>query len=201
MPNASDDQGYDPIDGKPSVMDSPPPYPIIPEQFKDSPKFLSSFGKLAYPESVNDTDLHTCGRALYQFTLGLQQNPDEESVTKATDVLYNVLDGVRASLFTDAQNDKPKIYKAIIPVSPFVIVFGQAVIKFGDNAEAVTVDWIVQNVQNPSGGYAPMGALVQIGVSQAMEDLHPGLMERASKQEITIDELLNLIEAAVVVTS
>ena len=97
--------------------------------------------------------------------------------------------------------DKPKIYKAIIPVSPFVIVFGQAVIKFGDNAEAVTVDWIVQNVQNPSGGYAPMGALVQIGVSQAMEDLHPGLMERASKQEITIDELLNLIEAAVVVTS
>lgn len=44
MPNASDDWGYDPIDGRPSVTDSLTPYSTFHELLENSPQFFEKVG-------------------------------------------------------------------------------------------------------------------------------------------------------------
>lgn len=205
MPNASDSDHYDPIDGRPSVTDSIPPYAILPHELYTQPKFNQAIGKLKWPESVSDPLRKKCGQALFNFIRGLQgantTNTPEEVQAKAnelTEKLYQTLSEVQVEAFKDYNDAAAKIYVAYVEKSPFTIVFGRAKIQIGESEELVSVDWIVQNVESQDRkGFDCMGGLTQIGISQAMEDLHPGLMERASRQEVNMDEILNIIETSI----
>ncbi len=177
-------------------------YEVLPDLLLTQPKFLEHIASIGDPQECTDAVNGKTGKALYDFIVQCQSmrfingQPVEEDMQNATDNLFSRLAEIQREAFEDFAPDANAMILSLPIQSPFAIVYGRAVIILEalDVKERISVDWIVQNVVDPMGGYLPMGKMLQIGVSQEIEDANPGLMEKVSLGQVGLDEIIQIVK-------
>lgn len=144
------------------------------------------------------------GLALYEFISGIQKvgapadGKSTPELDRITENLYAKLSVVSKELFGDSPISDTKVFVSMPEQSPFIIVFGKSFITLPDTDDHILLEWVTQNFLQDSETTHLMGGMVLISVNQALEDRHPGLMERAQKQEVSLEEIISLIEKDIV---
>lgn len=131
MPNASDDWGYDPIDGRPSVTDSPTPYPTFPQILSQSSDFfkkIKTTDRKIWPNQLHP-DLHGLVAAK------LPLFPDDEiDIDRIAELHPQVFEGLEPTLIS--------LFRAYILGTPFIVVYGRSQLR-NDKDETLTINWTV----------------------------------------------------------
>lgn len=179
-----------------------PLHNFVPVSFMTQPRVLSVLGNLPekffeLPEEI----VNQIGKITYRFISFIQSTdiPDDgtqtEEMQQAAERMYDDLLKLADVMFTD--NKQPlALFQVAVPHSPFVFIFGQGNFTTEGSEESINAKWVLQYIEQPnSDQLQEMGQVVLVGVSQSLEDRHPGIMEKAAKGVMTVTDILEIIES------
>lgn len=160
MPNASDAWGYDPIDGRPSVTNSPTPYSTFHELLENTPQFFEKVG--------------TKNRAIWPSALSYKLHDlvvSNMPISGDGAVDITTLTQLHQQVFEQSIPDKLDLYRAYIKGTPFIVVFGRS--QLGNNkTKTLTFNWIVVSKNHPHRGCSVVDSSLWIDESKYQEQLN-----------------------------